>query len=276
MREFWALAIAVAAGACASAKGAAPAPDAHTSTVEVSLTEPDAAPDESADLAADTSAVDAAPDVAADVPADVSADSLPDAADSDTDAENDAGGVCFKGAPPAADAFVVDLPPPATADCATPFPASWFAGPTPAPTLSVIPGYASPPGSFLAYTNLGWAPIFYGNQGGFHLWGGFKVNLPSGTPSQLKVDVQIWGENACNVAASGLSSLADAEQLTDGSYSNIFSGAMGIPAQFNVPAANSGLYCGQWVVFHIRVHVPTTEIWGEGVVTVRIYDSKKP
>ena len=230
-----------------------------------------------ADPAADPRADGAGHD-AADVPApgDAPAAVSDAAADSAATSDADAGppGVCFKGAPPQADAFVADVPQPPAAACAPPsLPPTWFADAPPA-TLALVLGTGAADGQFVPASNGDWTVMAYGAQGGFHVWAGFKTLLPGHTEPKVTMDVQIWSEIGCVKVGTGLGTLVSAVQLADGSYSNVFPGSPGVADAFYVLAALSWQYCGQWVTLHVRAHLPGTTSWGEAQVTLRLYDSK--
>ena len=218
----------------------------------------------------------AAPDAFADGAGDLAADAPKDSAGAEVAAPADAAapGVCFKGGPPAPDAFVADVPPPQPASCpAVAPPGGWFTA-VPPPTLQVVPGTLGADGSFAAYPNLAWVPLVYGSQGSFHIWAGFQVSGLAKGAAGIALDVQIWLDDACTLVASGLASKVNAVLGSDGSYSNVYSGSLGVPTQFYVVAAKASLYCGSWVSLHVRVHDPAGGAWGESAVTLRLYDSK--
>lgn len=204
-----------------------------------------------------------------------SADTSGDAAAlPDTASTTAAPGVCFKGAAPTGDVFVADVPRDDSAGCTPPpLPSAWFAE-VPAPTLALTLGRGDAAGTFIPYLDGDWAPIFYGPQGGFHLWAGFRTQLPGKTDASLLMDVQVWSESSCIKVASGLGSVATVLLGSDGNYSNVYTGAYGLADAFFVPASSSRFYCGQWVTLHVRARLRDTGLWGESAVTVRIYDTK--
>lgn len=276
-----------------------------TATVDATV---DAATDAIADADAVADASDATADTLPDLPDAVTADGLADAATADSDTSSDdaadiadvsdvadvpdaadvpdvpdavdapdtgPGGICFKGGPPVGDAYVADVPATDPATCPTvPPTSSWFTS-VPPPTLDVTPGFLDTDGNFKAYQDNDWVPLIYGMQGSFHVWAGFSVDkIPNATAATLPLDVQIWGDTECVTVASGVMAKVTTVPTATTAYSNVFVGSSGVPTQFYVPAASSYLYCGIWLSLHIRVHDPVSGAWGEGVRTLRLYDSK--
>lgn len=213
---------------------------------------------------------------AADVPPLV--DTQPDAAP-DVAKDVDAGtpGLCFFGAPPAADAFVADMLQPDVQTC-TPIspPSTWFPGSPPQPTLPLTLGLANGEGKFEPYIDGGWAPFGYGFQGGIHAWGGFTTQLPGVVAASVTLDVQVWADSGCSPVASGLGNLVSAVPDGKGGYTNVAPGYSPVMTQFYVPASAASQVCGQWITLHVRVHDPVSGAWGDAQVNVRMYDTKLP
>ena len=233
------------------------------------------------------------PDTQLDVPADVGVDAaLVDGTDiAGSDAEScpqDAGaypvdvvgelpaGLCFVGASPAADAFVLDVPAPSDCTCAPDPPTFFGSDPIAAPTLSPELGYGdAATGAFVPYADGDWAPITHGPQGGIHVWAAFRAAIAGATEPKIKVMTRATSTIGCALAGVNLTTavLATPDAAVLGTYTNASAVAPGLQVAFPVWGGQSAAYCGQWLELHMQIRDPVSGAWGEVKRTVRLYDT---
>lgn len=282
--------------AASDAQAAADLAAADTAVTDV------AQADEDAGLLPDAVTEDAAPIADADVEdaqlADVTDAAIADVAIADVadaaapeawgcpyvDAKNypyDAGditaGFCFVGAPPAADAFVMDVPSPKDCPCPPDPPVQFFgAAPIPPATLVVELGAGDDStGTFKPYADGDWVPIAHGPQGGIHVWAAFRVPLAS-KEAKVKIQTRANSTIGCSLAGTGNTAVAYAapDAAVPGTYTNASLAMPGIQVVFPSWGSESSAYCGQWLELRMQIRDVASGAWGEVRRTVRLYDSQ--
>lgn len=279
------LAVAAAvsgSAACGQAVGGGPDADAPTgdaSSAEAASDAPGAAaladsPGPAADTTADaTNTIDSTA-IWVDAAADVTLSVADVPAPNDGDASGPA--TCFSGAPPAADAWVADVPKPAQ-PCPEMAPPAWFDGvAVPKPSLKLQVGWRDSAGAWHPYQDGDWVPLQKGSQGLFHLDLVPVVQLPSGMAALTALQVQSIALYGCNDVATLGSPKAkfyadkqQPSQYTIGPSDHLMT-------VFGVVQAEMPKYCGLWVHVWWRVRIPDTDQWGEVVLALRTFISSAP
>ena len=247
--------------------------------------------------AADAATQDAAPAVDVEAPdvADISLLDVTDAAIADAgppeawscpfiDADkypSDAGdttpGYCFVG-PPAADAYVMDVPSPKDCPCPPDPPTVLFgADPIPPAKLVVELGVGDDTtGAFKPYADGDWVPITHGPQGGVHVWAAFRVALAGAKDPKVKIQTRATSLVACALAGTGNTAIvyATPDAALPGSYTNASAAMPGIQVVFPIWGNESSAYCGQWLELRMQIRDTVSGAWGEVRRTVRLYDTE--
>lgn len=185
-------------------------------------------------------------------------------------------GLCFVGAGPAADAFVLDVPAPTDCSCAPDPPTFFGSDPIPAPTLSPELGYGDAvTGAFQPYNDGDWVPITHGPQGGIHVWAAFRAAFPGATDAKIKVMTRANSTIGCALAGVNLTTavLASVDTALPGTYTNASAAVPGLQVAFPVWGGQSAAYCGQWLELHLQIRDSVSGAWGEVKRTVRLYDT---
>lgn len=288
----WAVFVATAtvATTVACSPAVTPPPDAAPCAT---LPDADAAgTDDAADAAAEALAGEVSPvaDAIADLPVAATADAPVDATVADDaqqfETTEDFAAPCFD-ALPAADAAVADLPAPDAATCSLPpGPIGAWTGPDGAamgpPTLAVEVGVSdAKTGAFVPYIDGQWLPIVHGNQGGIHVWAAVRVALPDLTEVKAVVEVHGQLRMDCAVCSEPFPTSpklkVHADELAPGTFTSASGGAPGLTVIFQPgptgKQADSGHYCGRWLLLVFEARLPGQAAWGRAVRAVRLYDS---
>ncbi len=212
-------------------------------------------------------------DASADAQADsggAGGDSAGDVADAAIDAGPQ---VCFHGGPPAADAWVADVPAP-TAVCSEVAPPEWFDGQAvPAPTLNLQVGWRDKAGTWHPYNNGDWVPLLTANQGGFHVELVPVVMLPGQTAAVQGLQLQSFTLFGCDQIGNAATAMSTFVQTAGPEGEYTLDPAKQVFTIFGTGIGNIDKYCGIWIHVYWRVRVKGTNQWGEAVRLLRTYNS---
>jgi hypothetical protein len=165
---------------------------------------------------------------------------------------------------------------PTCTPCAGP---SFFKGELPPPaTLKVEIGAVGAGDVFHPFGPGQWVPMVHGEQGGFHVWVGFRVRIdeldePKG---KFQTDVQLY--RGCSNQGLSLRPVAYADRRPDGSYVHGSAAIPGDDVRFTMAGAEvknlwTSDFCNQYYDIHLAVREMKTGRWGESWVRVRTYDT---
>ncbi len=194
-----------------------------------------------------------------------------------SDAGDTTPGYCFVG-PPAADAFVMDVPSPKDCPC-PPDPPTAFFGTEPIPPAKLVVELGvgdDTTGAFKPYADGDWVPITHGPQGGVHVWAAFRVALAGAKDPKVKMQTRATSFVACALAGTGNTAIvyATPDAALPGSYTNASAAMPGIQVVFPIWGNESSAYCGQWLELRMQVRDSVSGAWGEVRRTVRLYDTE--
>jgi hypothetical protein len=178
-------------------------------------------------------------------------------------------GTCFRGRPPAADAFVAPLP--AAVSCEVDPPEFFATHAVPAPTLSPQLGYNDARGEFVPWQDGDWVSLEHGIQGKLMVEVRFRVTLPGRDACRLVLQTNVYASKDCvQIGIGQLGVSTGAWQAPE-----VFVGPNGnatIRVVLNPAPPDSWQLCGQGLDLRLQVRVPGTDAWGEGRVRLRLYD----
>ncbi|MCO4764075.1 MAG: hypothetical protein KC502_21370 [Myxococcales bacterium] len=180
---------------------------------------------------------------------------------------------CFVGGPPGpADAVLVP-PEPSTALCPA---AGFWSGQTKPASLALQLGTTDPKSGFKSWGHGTWAPIVHGPQGGIHIELSVRFKLP-GLQAALVLNetfkMKAIVNHGCKSASTPSTATLKLKADKFGVFGARAGGAQTMMVVFPVTSAQSGLYCGPWLVVHMYVQHPKTGAWGFTHQTIRMYDT---
>ncbi|MCB9739460.1 MAG: hypothetical protein H6747_09350 [Deltaproteobacteria bacterium] len=187
-------------------------------------------------------------------------------------------GACIRCAPPAAGDPITPLPKPAPCNCDHGGP-KFFAGQTPpAPSLQPIVGYQRyGEQAFVTYVDGGWAGLWKGPQGQFHIFLGVRVALPgqSGDKVKLQLEAQAFEGEALVAAGQAPTVWASREAAGSDVFRTTSPTTPGVWVVYPQPSSKSLDFCNHWVELVARVRVLGQPAWGQTSLLLRTYGDAK-
>lgn len=222
-------------------------------------------------------ALDAGSDATATTDASANDDSASDAAEVAVDPCAPIG-ACIRCSPPAAGDPVTPLPKPEPCSCDHGGP-QFFAGQTPpAPSLQPIVGYQRyGEQAFVTYVDGGWAGLWKGPQGQFHIFLGVRVALPGQSGDKVKLQLEAQAFEGETLVAAGQAPTVWATREAAGSdvFRTTSPTTPGVWVVYPQPSSKSLDFCNHWVELVARVRVLGQPAWGQTSLLLRTYGDAK-